>query len=435
MKRSRNDDDAADPTQRLAAVDAEIATLEAQLAERRRERIELIEASQRRADGTAPPGFAAALSRRTPLDTTTLLQLLKWNTPTVFNGWEQITANPSYGRECFNLEPITDHAPIFGPMLGYALTVRISPGDRTVAQLAANRQRFREHVASLPPQHPKIVVVEDADKPRIYGSMWGEVNATFFKAIGAVGCITDGGVRDLECAATRRTSHSTCATDRAQHRGVDAAALLSSLLAMVQPRRASPRAPQRSRVRAAQPLSRPRRAVPHHAARRAPLAAPHTRSEMAAVGFHAMSRGVCIGHSFGGVPIEWDVPVNVFGVTVRPGQASACACACGGHGRAASCWNGRCVRGGGRSRAGGRGARGVTARARAYVHQVTTDAVALCMAGGAACSQLIHADKHGFLVVPEEDEPRLLEATEFMDLLERKHTIVPGREAAVTAAS
>mmetsp|Transcript_20411 Transcript_20411/g.54872 ORF Transcript_20411/g.54872 Transcript_20411/m.54872 type:complete len:325 (-) Transcript_20411:110-1084(-) len=288
MKRSRNDDDAADPTQRLAAVDAEIATLEAQLAERRRERIELIEASQRRADGTAPPGFAAALSRRTPLDTTTLLQLLKWNTPTVFNGWEQITANPSYGRECFNLEPITDHAPIFGPMLGYALTVRISPGDRTVAQLAANRQRFREHVASLPPQHPKIVVVEDADKPRIYGSMWGEVNATFFKAIGAVGCITDGGVRDLD--------------------------------------------------------------------------------EMAAVGFHAMSRGVCIGHSFGGVPIEWDVPVNVFGVTVRPGQ-------------------------------------------------------------------LIHADKHGFLVVPEEDEPRLLEATEFMDLLERKHTIVPGREAAVTAAS
>ena len=29
--------------------------------------------------------------------------------------------------------------------------------------------------------------------------------------------------------------------------------------------------------------------------------------------------------------------------------------------------------------------------------------------------QLIHADKHGFLVVPAEDEARLLEAAMFMD--------------------
>ena len=42
--------------------------------------------------------------------------------------------------------------------------------------------------------------------------------------------------------------------------------------------------------------------------------------------------------------------------------------------------------------------------------------------------QLIHADKHGFLVVPEEDEDKLLEATEFMDLMERKYVITPGRE-------
>ena len=29
--------------------------------------------------------------------------------------------------------------------------------------------------------------------------------------------------------------------------------------------------------------------------------------------------------------------------------------------------------------------------------------------------QLIHADQHGFLVVPEEDEAKLEEATSFMD--------------------
>ena len=28
------------------------------------------------------------------------------------------------------------------------------------------------------------------------------------------------------------------------------------------------------------------------------------------VGFHAMSRGVTVGHSFGVMPIEYDVPVK-----------------------------------------------------------------------------------------------------------------------------
>jgi len=28
---------------------------------------------------------------------------------------------------------------------------------------------------------------------------------------------------------------------------------------------------------------------------------------------------------------------------------------------------------------------------------------------------LIHADKHGFLIIPEEDQPRILEASLFMD--------------------
>ena len=42
--------------------------------------------------------------------------------------------------------------------------------------------------------------------------------------------------------------------------------------------------------------------------------------------------------------------------------------------------------------------------------------------------QLIHADKHGFLVIPEEDEEKLLAATDHMDLMERKLVLVPGRE-------
>ena len=68
-----------------------------------------------------------------------------------------------------------------------------------------------DFMGTLPADLPKIIVVEDLTKPVIYGSMWGEVNilkkkdlifvsqvnATYYKSAGAVGCITDGGVRDL----------------------------------------------------------------------------------------------------------------------------------------------------------------------------------------------------------------------------------------------
>ena len=43
--------------------------------------------------------------------------------------------------------------------------------------------------------------------------------------------------------------------------------------------------------------------------------------------------------------------------------------------------------------------------------------------------QLIHADKHGFLVIPEEDETNLLEAAVFMDSTECNTVIAAARNA------
>jgi len=40
--------------------------------------------------------------------------------------------------------------------------------------------------------------------------------------------------------------------------------------------------------------------------------------------------------------------------------------------------------------------------------------------------QLIHADKHGFLVIPEEDQDRLLHASKFMDDNECNTVIAAG---------
>jgi regulator of RNase E activity RraA len=44
--------------------------------------------------------------------------------------------------------------------------------------------------------------------------------------------------------------------------------------------------------------------------------------------------------------------------------------------------------------------------------------------------QLIHADKHGFLAIPGEDEARLLEAARFMDTNECRTVIAAARSSA-----
>ena len=203
-----------------------------------------------------------------------LLQLKRWNTPTIYNGWEQITRRNA-GREGINLEETRDFMPQMGPMVGFAVTVVAEPSNRAHPQGDPRAwSEYRRYIASVP--GPKIVVVQDLDKPRTVGAFWGEVNSTIHRGLGCVGTICDGAIRDVD--------------------------------------------------------------------------------EMTAAGFKAIARRMCIGHAFS-CPVRWGCDVEVFGCTVKPGQ-------------------------------------------------------------------LIHADKHGFLAVPLEDEPRLLEAARFMDSNECQ-TLIP----------
>jgi len=125
-----------------------------------------------------------------------LLRLKRWNTPTIYNGWEQITAQ-NICADAFNLDETRDFMPQMGPMVGYAVTVKIEPSqpshrDRNPAAWS----KYREYIASVP--GPKIVIVQDLDKPRVIGAFWGEVNSNAHRALGCVGTITDGGIRDLD---------------------------------------------------------------------------------------------------------------------------------------------------------------------------------------------------------------------------------------------
>jgi regulator of RNase E activity RraA len=131
-----------------------------------------------------------------PLNHATLLELKRWNTPTIYNGWEQVTRR-NIAAEAFNLEETRDFMPQMGPMVGYAVTVAFEPSNP--AHPRDNPKAwtdYRRYVASVP--GPKIVVVQDLDKPRVIGAFWGEVNSNIHRALGCVGTICDGAIRDVD---------------------------------------------------------------------------------------------------------------------------------------------------------------------------------------------------------------------------------------------
>jgi 4-hydroxy-4-methyl-2-oxoglutarate aldolase len=208
-----------------------------------------------------------------------LLKLKRWNTPTVYNGWEQITKRNA-GRTGFNREETRDYMPQMGPMVGYAVTVVVEPGNEEhIENNPRAWSEYREYLVSIP--GPKIVVVQDLDKPEVYGAFWGEVNSNIHRALGCVGTVIDGAIRDVD--------------------------------------------------------------------------------EMTNAGFKALARRMCIGHAFS-TPVRWNCEVEVFGTKVQPGE-------------------------------------------------------------------LIHADKHGFLVIPKEDFGGIVEAAAFMDANEC-NTLIPAARLA-----
>jgi regulator of RNase E activity RraA len=168
-----------------------------------------------------------------------------------------------------------------GPMIGYAVTVVIEPSNALHRQTNPDAgSEYRKYVASV--SGPKIVVIQDLDKPEVIGSFWGEVNSNFHRALGCVGTITDGAIRDVD--------------------------------------------------------------------------------EMTNSGFKALARRLCVGHAHA-CSVRWGCHVEAFGTKVAPGD-------------------------------------------------------------------LIHADKHGFLVIPPEDQPALLDAARFMDTNECNTVIPAARNSA-----
>jgi 4-hydroxy-4-methyl-2-oxoglutarate aldolase len=115
--------------------------------------------------------------------------LRRYDTPTVANAIETFNVRPR--DEGFANIDIRCMFPELGRMVGFAATATIRARGRGTD----DPQPLWSHVRAV--AGPRVVCVQDLDEPPGRGSLWGEVNASIFKALGCIGCVTNGCVRDL----------------------------------------------------------------------------------------------------------------------------------------------------------------------------------------------------------------------------------------------
>ncbi len=134
----------------------------------------------------------------TPLNEAELAALRALDTPTICNALEVVC--PERRGAGYTDETLVSVDPALPPMVGYARTATIrsiQPSAAQGAEMAAQRMAYHAYVHEAP--GPTVSVVQDLDGGRAgYGSFWGEVNSAVHKALGCIGGITDGSIRDLD---------------------------------------------------------------------------------------------------------------------------------------------------------------------------------------------------------------------------------------------
>jgi len=82
------------------------------------------------------------------------------------------------------------------PMVGYAATARLRSGSPPMQGGSYHdRTDWWQYVLQVPP--PRIVVLEDVDEHPGTGALVGDVHAAILRALGCVGYVTNGAVREL----------------------------------------------------------------------------------------------------------------------------------------------------------------------------------------------------------------------------------------------
>jgi regulator of RNase E activity RraA len=127
-----------------------------------------------------------------PLTTEQLDALRRIDSPTVANAIERFDIRPRVAG--FAGWELRCAFPEIGTTIGYALTCT---ADSTTNSRVDERGLLRLWDALEKAPKPAVVVIKDIGPERHRSCHMGEVMATTAKALGAVGCVSDGGLRDV----------------------------------------------------------------------------------------------------------------------------------------------------------------------------------------------------------------------------------------------
>ena len=119
------------------------------------------------------------------------------DTPTVCNLIEMVA--PERRGHFYTVKHLHCPFPDLPPMVGFAKTVTIRAKNNVPLAEGGYMQKrldYLDYVAAEP--RPSIVVIEDLDgEDAGYGAFWGEVQSNVHKALGCLGTVTNGSVRDI----------------------------------------------------------------------------------------------------------------------------------------------------------------------------------------------------------------------------------------------
>ncbi len=124
------------------------------------------------------------------------------DTPTICNALEIVA--PERRARGFTTQALVCADTSLPPIVGHARTATIRAVE--APPLSAEEQRnhraaYYDYVAKGP--GPTVAVIQDLDPRPGFGAFWGEVNSAVHKALGCLGAVTNGSMRDLDMLAPR----------------------------------------------------------------------------------------------------------------------------------------------------------------------------------------------------------------------------------------
>lgn len=128
------------------------------------------------------------------LTTDELESLRQFNTCMIANAVE--TFNVRLRNTGFTNGKVLSMFPEMPPMVGFAVTARLRSEDPPIGGgTMRDRGVFWKQVLEHPA--PRVLVLEDMDHPPGRGAFVGDMHAAILKALGCVGYVTNGAVREL----------------------------------------------------------------------------------------------------------------------------------------------------------------------------------------------------------------------------------------------